>query len=101
MFERTTPSEAMTDAAVSSHDVSIPKIGPGFQATMGCTMVVNMKSLSNTNTRSALNTLSENEVKWHGPCGRWRHKGRIVLYAMASRRYGARELDSSHRLLLD
>jgi len=24
--------------------------------------------------------------KWHGPCGRWRHKGRVVLYAMASRR---------------
>jgi hypothetical protein len=45
MFERMAPSAASTDAAVSSHDVSIPRIGPGIQAAVGCTTVVIMKSL--------------------------------------------------------
>jgi hypothetical protein len=44
MFERTAPSAASTDAAVSSHDVSIPRIGPGIQTAVGCSAAAIMKS---------------------------------------------------------
>jgi len=44
MFDRTVPSAASTDAAVSSHDVSIPRTGPDIQVEAGCSMAVIMKA---------------------------------------------------------
>ena len=46
MFERTVPSAASTEAAVSSQDVSIPRIGPGTHCEMDCLVVVVMRSCS-------------------------------------------------------
>ena len=102
MFERTAPSAASTDAAVSSHDVSIPRMGPGIQVEVGWSTVVIMKSLAITRIGTEKNEsfCARVQITWplwplapQGPCR--------TLCDGVAQATGLRTLDASHGLLLD